>query len=39
MHDACFTGDGATALFALTDEYEARLAADSQPTPRISPDS
>jgi flavorubredoxin len=27
MHGSCFTGDGASALLALADEYDARLAA------------
>ena len=26
MHGSCFAGDGATALLALADEYDARLA-------------
>lgn len=27
MHGTCFSGDGATALLALADDYDARLAA------------
>ncbi len=27
MHGSCFTGDGAKALLALADDYDARLAA------------
>ena len=27
MHGSCFTGDGANALLALADDYDARLAA------------
>jgi hypothetical protein len=26
MHGSCFAGDGAKSLFALADEYDARLA-------------
>jgi flavorubredoxin len=29
MHGSCFTGDGATALLALADDYDARLVAAS----------
>lgn len=29
MHGTCFTGDGAKALLALADDYDARLAAAS----------
>jgi hypothetical protein len=28
MHGSCFAGDGAKALLALAEEYDARLAKD-----------
>jgi flavorubredoxin len=33
MHGTCFTGDGESALLALADEYDSRLARASSPTP------
>jgi hypothetical protein len=30
MHGSCFAGDGAAALVALADEYDARLATASE---------